>query len=173
MSLRVPAFELADLDPRQRSLLKEWLFDRSQAAPPSQVWRVLLTSPDGFRVFGKTGAFVRMGTVLPPELRVVASFAASTQRAYAFEIETQRRNLKRIGWTESDIAALARRELASFDDNVAIAATLAFAVADRTLVADDLLSSARERLGDQAVVELVIVSAYFCMLADIALVLVG
>jgi Carboxymuconolactone decarboxylase family len=173
MSHRVPALELADLGPHQQALVEEWSADRHQTAPPSEIWRVLLRSPGGFRVLGKAGAFVRAGTELPHELRVVASFAASVQRGYAFEIETQRRNLIRAGWSEADIINLSRRELDTRGGDAILVAALAFAVADRAPAVGDLVGRARTQLSDQMVTEVVIVSAYFCMLADMARTLVG
>lgn len=168
MSTRLPALDLTELDARQQSLVEEWSLDRNQSAPPSEIWRVVLRSPGGFQVLGKLGAFARMGTALPQELRVVASFAASTQRAYAFEIKTQRENLRRAGWTESQVNALARRDLLILREDTAAVARLAYTVADHVPAHEDVLDAVLRLLGDQGVIEVVMVTAYFCMLADIA-----
>jgi hypothetical protein len=171
--LPVPPLEAADFDAQHGLLVEEWCADRRQSTPPSEIWRVLLNSPDGFRTVGKLGAFVRMGTTLPQELRVIASFVASSQRAYSFEVSTQHENLSRLGWEKPMIDALAQAQFQDLPAEAAVVARLAFTVADRHPVDTELLDGARSLFGDQATVEAVLVAAYFCMLADVALTLSG
>lgn len=168
MSWLLPPVPQGDLSAEQASLLAEWQLDRGQITPPGELWRVLLRSPAAMRAVGKLGAFARTATSLPETLRLVGVFAVVWQRGYAFEIAIQERNLAAAGVPRHVVEAVRQRDYQNLPDGIRTVARLAYGIADAGTVDARTAEAALVLLGDQALVELAVVAAYFAMVADLA-----
>lgn len=164
----IPPLTPEEMTAQQVGLIDEWQADRGQPNPPGALWWFLARSPDGMRAVGKLGAFARMHSGLPEDLRVVAVLSVVTQRGYAFEVGLQRANLERLGMPAEQIEAIQMRRFDALPAPVADVARFAYAVADKGRAPADRIAAVRAHLDDEQTVALGIVVGYFGMIADVA-----
>jgi 4-carboxymuconolactone decarboxylase len=131
----------------------------------SDGFSVLLNSPDLAGRIAHTGSYVRFESSLPREIHELSALTASTEIGNAYERGIHTRDLADLGVDEKLVQAVIRREPVD-----AFPAELTLPVrAGRELLRDKRLSpatfdEARQRLGDQGVVDLIADIGYYTML---------
>jgi 4-carboxymuconolactone decarboxylase len=132
----------------------------------SRGYSVLLNSPDLAGRIAHTGSYVRFESTLPDNLRELAALTASTEMGNAYERVIHARDCANLGIDAALVdAVVTQKPLDAFpaEDTLSIRC-------GRELLRDHRLSSAtfaeaRQRLGDQGVVDLIGNVGYYTMLA--------
>ena len=131
----------------------------------SDGFSVLLNSPDLAGRIAHTGSYVRFESTLPDDLRELAALTASTEIGNAYERGIHSRDCTNLGIDAILVEAVVS---GSSVDAFPRAITLSIR-AGRELLRDKRLSTAtfdeaRQRLGDQGVVDLIANIGYYTML---------
>lgn len=132
----------------------------------SRGYSVLLNSPDLAGRIAHTGSYVRFESTLPDNLRELAALTASTEMGNAYERGIHARDCANLGIDAALVdAVITQKPLDGFpaEDTLSVRC-------GRELLRDHRLSTAtfaeaRQRLGDQGVVDLIGNVGYYTMLA--------
>jgi len=161
---RLPQLKAKDQLPEAHRGVHDYLVKTRGAV--SRGYSVLLNSPDLAGRIAHTGSYVRFESRLPDDLRELAALTASTEMGNAYERGIHARDCANLGIDAALVdAVLTQKPL----DGFAAEETLSVRCG-RELLRDHRLSTAtfdeaRQRLGDQGVVDLIGNVGYYTMLA--------
>jgi 4-carboxymuconolactone decarboxylase len=131
----------------------------------SDGFSVLLNSPDLAGRIAHTGSYVRFESTLPDDLRELAALTASTEIGNAYERGIHMKDCENLGIDSALIEAVVGGEpVDAFPGEITLSIR-----AGRELLREKRLSlptfeEARQRLGDQGVVDLIANIGYYTML---------
>lgn len=168
---RLPVVDPSTCAPAQREALAEWQRDREQSHPPGALWRMLVTSSSSMRSIGKLGAFVRVGTSLDPLVQEVGALIASAERGFRFEIDIHEAKIRALDVDPDLVYRVGSGRPTSLPETAESVAVLAYAMARGQRVDDAHIATLEGLLGNEHLVEVITVVAYFLMLGDLARVL--
>ena len=175
---RLPGLPPGDLNPEQRALYdaiaggdraKDASFpltDESGALVGP--FNVLLYSPRVGDVIQQLGAALRFHTELSAPVRELAILAVATYHDCEFERWAHESIAKRVGLTDGQIAALRAGTRPDLDQPDLISAyDVCQSILHDKSVADDVYGRAMEALGQDRLVELMMVVGYYGLLAQL------
>jgi 4-carboxymuconolactone decarboxylase len=131
----------------------------------SNGFSVLLNSPDLAGRIAHTGSYIRFESTLPDDLRELAALTASTEIGNAYERGIHTQDCAKLGIDSTLVeAVVGGKPVDGFPPQLTLSIR-----AGRELLRDHRLSQAtfeeaRQRLGDQGVVDLVANIGYYTML---------
>jgi alkylhydroperoxidase family enzyme len=168
---RLPVVEPSTCAPVQREAIAEWMTDRGQFDPPGALWRMLVASPPSMRSIGKLGAFVRVGTSLDPLVQEVGALIASAERGFRFEVDIHETKVRALDVEPEQVYRVGSGKPSGLPEAAESVAVLAYAMARGERVDDAHVATLVGLLGEEHLVEVITVIAYFLMIGDLARVL--
>lgn len=168
---RLPVVDPGTCAPPQREAIAEWLRDRGQSQPPGALWRMLVASPSSMRSIGKLGAFVRVGTSLDPLVQEVGALIASAERGFRFEVDIHEAKVRALGVDPEMVYHVGSGGTDGLSEPAESVAFLAYAMARGQRVDDAQIAALVGLMGNEHLVEVITVIAYFLMIGDLARVL--
>lgn len=161
---RLPQIRDKESLPEQHHSVIDYLEQTRGAV--SHGYSVLLNSPDLAGRIAHTGSYVRFESTLPDRMRELAALTASTEMGNAYERTIHSRDAAELGVPQSTIDAIVRgealRDVPAEDSLPVRAARELLRVHE---LSEATFNEAREKLGDQGVVDLVGNIGYYTMLA--------
>lgn len=168
---RFPVVDPSTCTPVQREAIAEWLSDRGQSHPPGALWRMLVASTSSMRSIGKLGAFVRVGTSLDPLVQEIGALIASAERGFRFEVDIHEAKIRALHVDPELVYRVGTGRPTGLPEAAESVAVLSYAMARGQRVDDAHLATLVGLLGEEHLVEVITVIAYFLMLGDLARVL--
>lgn len=136
---------------------------RGRMPAPMQAW---IRAPGLAHRAEQLGAYALFGTSLPPRLREVAILVTARHWSAQYEWYAHKKMALEAGVRPALIDAIARGETPSFtDDAEEIVYTFSRTILVRTTADDALYARAVAAFGETAVVELVGVVGYYCLVS--------
>ena len=163
---RLPEIFERDALPEEHRTVHDYLVKTRGAVSPG--FASQLHSPEFVQRVAHLGTFVRFESSLPPALRELAAFTTSTELGNHYEQAIHGKTAGELGVSAEAIDAVLNQtstEGAGGDEVLAIGAVRE--IVRNHGLSDATFNAARERLGEQGVVELIGTIGYYAMLACI------
>lgn len=139
--------------------------------PPLNIFRTLAHAQSAFRPFLRFGGAVLGQMELDPAVRELAILQVAKEADAAYEWIQHVAIAKSVGVGDAQIEALERGDLDAFDEPVRAAIELATAVVRGPHVEDELFGRLRQHFDDRRIVELLLATGEYLMLARVMTVL--
>lgn len=124
----------------------------------------LLHSPEVAQRVAHVGTYIRFESTLPAKDRELAVLTAAREMEVAFEWAAHVRAAGEAGIDEDAVAAIARGDFAALSEAEALPARFAHALLTKHRVPESDFQAARQRYGDQGVIDLAATVGYYAML---------
>ncbi len=135
--------------------------------PVLNLYRVLANQPAALEAFLGMSAYVRSGSTLDPRLRELVILATAYELEQEYEIAQHSEVAKRVGLAPEKVAAVANRSQDMLDEAERSAVAFARQVARTRTADDETFRSLQSNFSDEAVVDLVVTTAWYHLCAAI------
>jgi 4-carboxymuconolactone decarboxylase len=159
---RLPQMSPAEMTPAQKAISDKIMASRHTLAGAFHVW---VRSPEMADRFQAVGEYLRFRPDLPKNLLELAVMTTAAEWHTQFEISAHYRNAIQAGIRRDILVALAdgRRPEGMSDDEAMVYDFSRAMHRDHGRVSDALFEKVRARLGDQGVVDLIGLNAYYAV----------
>ena len=128
----------------------------------------LLHSPPVAEQVGELGHYLRFGSALPDADREIAIITAAREADCAYEFAAHARLASSVGVADETIDAVAhRRDLDAFEPGAALVVRYARELLGDHRLSDETFAAAKERYGEQGVIDLTALCGYYTMVAAV------